>query len=181
MTVQYWCSVIGPSLSALPIKTALTKIWGTSQLAVDLGGSYSAAMRPAHPIVGLLVVLIMVEVSLFILGSGSSLSTIEHPVLVGFLFYIPALLVGGLLLIHQQWVAMISVIYSTIALALDLATIVQESNQSSPHSVVLILTVLSSLVNLLILIFGGRCAISFKPDKQPPAGQLPNVQSPAPS
>jgi hypothetical protein len=175
MTVQSWYSVIGPSLFAVPIKNALTKIWGTSQLAVDLGGGYSAAMRPAHPIVGLLVVLIMVEVSLFRLGSGSSLSTIEHTVLVGFLFCVPALLVGGLLLIHQQWIAMVSVIYSTIALALDLATIVQEFNQSSPHLVVLILTVVSSLVNLLIMIFGGRCAISFKPDNPPPAGMLPNV------
>jgi hypothetical protein len=138
-------------------------------------------MRLAHPIIGLLVVLIMVEGSLLILGSTSSLSTIEHAVLVGFLICVPALLVGGLLLIHQQWIAMISVIYSTIALALDLATIVQESSQSSPHSVVLILTVLSSLVNFLIMIFGGRCAVSFKPDIQPPAGRLPNVQSSAPS
>src|SRR5919112_723169 len=126
MTVQSWYLVIGPSLFAVPIENAPTKIRGTSQLAVDLGGSYSAAMRPAHPIVGLLVVLIMVEVSLFILGSEASLSTIEHTVLVGFLFCVPALLVGGLLLIHQQWIAMISVIYSTIALALDLATIIQE-------------------------------------------------------
>ena len=74
MTVQDWCWDIGLSLFALSIKIAITKKLGTRQLAVDLGGSYSAAMRPARPIIGLLVVLIMVEVSLFVLGSSSPLN-----------------------------------------------------------------------------------------------------------
>lgn len=146
---------------------------------MDLGGRYSAAMRQAHPIIGLLAVLIIVEASLFVLGSSSPLSTIKPNVLVGFLFGFPTLLIGGLLVIRQQWICMISVIYSTIALALDLSTIVQESSQSSPHLAMLILTVLSSLINFLIMIFGGRCLLSFSPDVQLPSGRHPSLQSPA--
>ncbi len=181
MTVQDWCWDIGLSLFALSIKIAITKKLGTRQLAVDLGGSYSAAMRPARPIIGLLVVLIMVEVSLFVLGSSSPPSTIKKSVLVGFLFGFPTLLIGGLLVIRQQWIAMILVMYSTIALALDLATIVQESSQSSPHLAVLILIALSSLINFLIMVFGGHYALRLRPDIQPPEGRHPSLQSPASS
>lgn len=138
-------------------------------------------MRAIRPVIGLLVALIAVEASLFMPGSTAPLSTIKHSVLVGFLFGFPALLVGGLLVIRQQWIVMIAVMYSTIALALDLATIVQEASQSASRSVVLTLTLVSSLLNFLIMIFGGRCALTFRPGKQPPAGHHPNLQSPASS
>ncbi|MBA3753381.1 MAG: hypothetical protein H0X01_04430 [Nitrospira sp.] len=138
-------------------------------------------MRATRPVIGLLVALIAVEVSLFILGSTSPLSTIKNSVLVGFLFGFPALLVGGLLVIRQQWIAMVAVLYSTIALALDMATIVQEASQPAPRSVVLALTLMSSLLNFLIMVFGGRCALTFRPDEQPPAGRHPNLQFPASS
>ena len=181
MTVQYWCWDIGLSLFAVSIQIAITKVLETRQLAVNLGGSYSTAMKPARPIIALLVVLIIVEVSLFTLGSSSPLSTINQSVIVGFLFGFPTLLIGGLLVIRQQWIAMILVMYSTIALALDLATIVQESSQSSPHLAVLILTALSSLINFLIMAFGGHYALGFRPDIQPPEGRHPSLQSPASS
>jgi len=138
-------------------------------------------MRATRPVIGLLVALIAVEVSLFILGSTSPLSTIKNSVLVGFLFGFPALLVEGLLVIRQQWIAMVAVLYSTIALALDMATIVQEASQPAPRSVVLALTLMSSLLNFLIMVFGGRCALTFRPDEQPPAGRHPNLQFPASS
>ena len=84
-------------------------------------------------------------------------------------------------MIRQQWIAMILVMYSTIALALDLATIVQESSQSSPHLAVLILIALSSLINFLIMVFGGHYALRLRPDIQPPEGRHPSLQSPASS
>ncbi|MGZ8393508.1 MAG: hypothetical protein ACXWWJ_01960 [Nitrospira sp.] len=138
-------------------------------------------MRATRPVIGLLVALIAVEVSLFMFGSPSPLSTINHSVLVGFLFGFPALLLGGLLVTRQQWIVMVAVMYSTIALALDLATIVQEASQPASRSVVLTLTLVSSLLNFLIMIFGGRCALTFGPDEQPPAGRHPNLQFPASS
>ena len=146
---------------------------------MDGGGSYSAAMAATRPIITLLLALIAVEASLLLIGSTSPLSTIQHGVLLGFLFGFPALLVGGLLVIRQQWIAMVTVMYSTVALALDVATIVQEASQPAPRSVVLALTLVSSLLNLLIMIFGGRCALTVGSDERPPAGRHPNLQSPA--
>ncbi len=138
-------------------------------------------MEPTRPVIVLLFALVTVEASLFMLGSASSLSTIQQNVLLGFLFGLPALLVGGLVVIRQQWIVMVAVMYSTVALALDLATIVQEASQPAPGPVVLALTLASSLLNFLIMIFGGRCALTVRPDERPPAGRLPNLQSPASS
>jgi hypothetical protein len=136
-------------------------------------------MATATSIIGLLIALISVEAGLFIIGSAAPLSTIQNGVLVGFLFGCPVLLVSGLLMVRQQWVAMIAVMYSTVALALDLATIVQEAGQPAPRTVVLTLTLGSSLLNFLIMIFGGRCALAVQLGEKPPTGRRPNLQFPA--
>ena len=154
---------------------------GLGQLAVGERDSYSAAMKAFRPVIALLVALIALEGILYRTGSTASLSTIREGVLVGFLFGFPTLLVGGLLVIRQHWVVMAAVMYGTIALALDLATIVQEASQASPRPLILALTLGSSLLNFLIMIFGGRCALSLRPDKRPPAAPHPNLQSPSSS
>lgn len=154
---------------------------GPGQLAVGERGSYSAAMKAFRPVIALLVALIALEVILYLAGSTASLSTIREGVLLGFLFGFPTLLVGGLLVIRQPWVVMATVMYSTIALALDLATIVQEASQASPRPLILAFTLGSSLLNFLIMIFGGHCALSFRPDERPPVAPHPNVQFPSSS
>jgi len=83
--------------------------------------------------------------------------------------------------IHQPWIVMAAVMYSTIALALDLATVVQEASQASPRPSILTLTLASSLLNFLIMIFGGRCALTVRPDERPPGGRQPNLQFPSSS
>ncbi len=138
-------------------------------------------MNASRPVIVLLIALIALEGILVTVESTSPLSTIRDGVLLGFLFGIPTLLVGGLLMIRQHWVVMGVVMYSTIALALDLATIVQEASQTSPHPIILALTVGSSLLNFLIMIFGGRCALTFRPDERPPGSPRPNLQFPSSS
>ena len=154
---------------------------GPGELAVGKYGSYSAAMKTFRPVIALLVALIALEDILYMAGSTASLSTIRDGVLLGFLFGFPMLLVGGLLTIRKHWVVMAAVMYSTIALALDLATIVQEASQASPRPLILALTLGSSLLHFLIMIFGGRCALSLRPDERPPAAPHPNLQSPSSS
>lgn len=122
-------------------------------------------MVATGPVIALLIALVAVEAILVLIGSTSPLSTIQHGVLLGFLFGFPALLVGGLIVIRQQWIVMVAVMYSTIALALDLATIVQEASQTSPRPSIWALTLLSSLLNFLIMIFGGRCALTVRPSQ----------------
>lgn len=136
-------------------------------------------MVTTTPVIGLLVALIAVEASLFMVGSAAPLSTIKSGLLLGFLFGCPVLLVGGLLVIRQQWIAMVAVMYCTVALALDLATIVQEASQPAPRTAVLALTLASSLLNFLIMVFGGRCALTVESDEKPPAARRPNLQFPA--
>lgn len=136
-------------------------------------------MATRTPVIGLFIALIAVEASLFMVGSATPVATIRNGVLLGFLFGCPALLVGGLLTIRQQWIVMVSVMYSTVALALDLATIVQETSQPAPRTVVLALTLGSSLLNFLIMIFGGRYALSVQLGEKPPTDRRPNLQFPA--
>ncbi len=151
---------------------------GLGQLAVGERDSYSAAMKAFRPVIALLVALIVLEGILYRTGSTASLSTIREGVLLGFLFGFPTLLVGGLLVIRQHWVVMATVMYGTIALALDLATIVQEASKASPRPLFLALTLGSSLINFLLIILGGRCALSLRPNERPPAAPHPNLQFP---
>lgn len=136
-------------------------------------------MHNARPVVVLLVALIILEGVLFGVESGSPLSTIKDGVLLGFLFGLPALLAGVMIVIRQPWTVMGAVIYSTIALALDLATIVQETSQATPHVIVLVLILGSSLINFLIMILGGRWLLSFQPGERPPGGHHPKPQLPS--
>lgn len=138
-------------------------------------------MHLARPIVVLLIVLIFLEGILYRVESGSPLSTIKDGILVGFLFVLPTLLLGGLILIRQPWAVMGAVIYSTIALALDLATVVQEASQGSPRLLVLVLVLGSSLVNFLIMIMGGRCLLTYQPGERLPQSQQSEYQSPSSS
>lgn len=153
----------------------------TRRLAAGDCRGYSAAMENARPVIALLIVLIVLEGILFGIGSTTPLSTIRDGVLLGFLFGFPALLVGGLIMVRQPWTVMGAVMYSTIALALDLATIVQEASQASSRVIILILTLGSSLLNFLIMVFGGRCALTFQPRERPPGGPHPNLQFPSSS
>lgn len=138
-------------------------------------------MGASRPVIALLVALIAVEAILLMVGSASPLSPIQHGLLLGFLFGLPALLAGGLALIRQQWIMMAAVMYGTIALALDLATIVQEASRPSPGPAILAFTVVSSLLNFLIMILGGRCVLTVPPDERPPRGPHPNPRFPSSS
>lgn len=138
-------------------------------------------MKAFRPVIALLIALIALETILFTVGSTVSLSTIKDGVLLGFLFGVPSLLVSGLLVIRHHWVVMAAVMYSTIALALDLATIVQEASQAYPRPLILALTLGSSLLNFLIMILGGRCALAFRSDGPPPTASRPTLQSPSSS
>ena len=136
-------------------------------------------MHQTRPMVILLIILMILEGILSGIESGSSLATIKDGILLGFLFLLPALLLGGLVVLRQPWAVVGAVMYSTIALALDLATIVQEASQASPRLIILVLVLGSSLVNFLIMIMGGRCLLTFQPGERPPGSHQSNNQFPS--
>lgn len=163
--------------------SSMSEAWRDTQervrvLATERCSGYSAAMPQARPVIVLFVALTTLEVVLFGIESNSSLTTIKSGVLLGFLFAGPVLLIGGMILIRQPWTVMVAVIYSTIALALDLATIVQEASQTSPRITFLILTLGSSLLNFLIMVLGGRCLLTFQPRARPAGSQLHKLHLP---
>lgn len=130
-------------------------------------------------VIVLFVLLTALEIILFLLQSPASVATIRDGVLLGFLFGVPALLIGGLIIVRKHWIVMAAVMYSTIALALDLATIVQEASQTAPRTTIVILTAGSSILNFLIMVFGGRYALTFQPNEQPPRAPHPNLHFPS--
>lgn len=74
---------------------------------------------------------------------------------IGFFVLVP-LALAGLIWLGLRWAAMVCVIYATVGLALDVATIVQVLTKDSEVGVSLIANMASGLFNFLLIVFGGR-------------------------
>lgn len=131
------------------------------------------------PLVLLLCAIVATEGGLRLVGSLPSQSSTQQSVLLGFLFGLPLLLVAGLLTNRRRWIGMATVMYSTVALALNLATIVQEAGRPSPAPLVLGLTLLSSVLNFLVMVFGGRFVLADGSDARPLQSPPPNPRFPS--
>ncbi len=69
------------------------------------------------------------------------------------------LLIGGLCLTGQRWTFMTAVIYGTIGLALDIATLAQ-SVTGKPESTEFIVVIMTTgLLNFILIILGGKCLL----------------------
>jgi hypothetical protein len=97
----------------------------------------------------------------------------------GFLFGIP-LILAGFLATGARWAFMAGVIYGTIGLALDIATVVQDlTNPDAQRGVLRILWAsgLTGLLNCLLILIGGRGLLDVGPSGTPPGGLPPNPPS----
>lgn len=74
---------------------------------------------------------------------------------IGFFILLP-LALAVLIWLRFRWAAMVCVIYATVGLAMDLATIVQLPTQDLDTVHSLIPNGISGLFNLLLIAFGGR-------------------------
>lgn len=100
---------------------------------------------------------------------------------IGWLLYlmaIPAVL-AGLVWIGWTWTAMACVIYGTVGLALDLATIASILGGQGAIGALLLFSAVSGLLNFSLLIFGGRAFLdSFQktvlPGSHPPSPPPPS-------
>lgn len=70
------------------------------------------------------------------------------------------LLIGGICLVGTRWAFMTAVIYGTIGLALDLATIVQSLTDESESTTFLMVILTTSFLNFLLIVLGGKCLLS---------------------
>lgn len=89
---------------------------------------------------------------------------------VSFLYVIPALL-SLLVFLRRRWALMGCVLYATIGLALDIATVVQGLTGAGTPSVTLMLSGVTGMLNFLLIMLGGwefMHGASTPPGSRPP-------------
>lgn len=121
---------------------------------------------------------------LFVIEAGVLFSVNRIPTVpsftwrIGFFILLPVALTV-LIWLRFRWAAMVCVIYATVGLAMDLATIVQLPTQdlSTVHS--LITSGISGLFNFLLIVFGGRWLLDVGEELMPPKSRSPSPPSPS--
>ena len=90
---------------------------------------------------------------------------------IGFLVLLP-LGLAILVWLELRWTAMACVIYATVGLALDLATVVQILTRETDVFTSLMISLVSGLLNFLLIVFGGRSFLDL-PLAPPPRESRP--------
>lgn len=126
----------------------------------------------------LLVSLMLIELISLMLHAGSTGAPANRALWEIFLFAIPIVLVGFIVR-KSRWAFMAAVMYGTIGLALDIATIVQESTKAESQQTVLLTSGLTGLFNFLLIAVGGRGFLDVLHPMSPPATHAPNLRFPS--
>lgn len=97
-----------------------------------------------------------------------------------FLILTPLALSG---VVHKgwSWTGMACVIYGTVGLALDLATVAGVSGGTGGTDGLLLWSLLSGLFNLLLIVGGGRAFVQSLLGQPPPGSHPPSPPSPSSS
>lgn len=121
--------------------------------------------------------ILVIEVGvLFNVGNVSTMPSFTWR--IGFFILLP-LGLAVLIWLRFRWAAMVCVIYATVGLAMDLATIVQLPTQDLDTIHSLIASVISGLFNFLLIVFGGRWLLDVRQEQMPPKSHSPNPPSPS--
>lgn len=113
---------------------------------------------------------------LFNLGNASAIPSFTWR--IGFFILLP-LALTVLIWLQFRWAAMVCVIYATVGLAMDLATIVQFPTQDPATIHSLITSGISGLFNFLLIVFGGRWLLDVGPGSMPPKSHSPSPPFPS--
>lgn len=105
-------------------------------------------------LLNLLIGTLIVEIGFSLIGDSPS-TNLGMAWRFGFFILIP-LALAILIWLRFGWAAMACVIYATIGLALDIATIIQVLAKDSEVGVSLIANGISGIFNFLLIVFGGR-------------------------
>ena len=128
-------------------------------------------------------VLIGLLVGRCLIGANTTqlLPAATEAVRVGWLLYLIAfpIALAGLVRIGWTWTAMACVIYGTVGLALDLATVTSILGGQGETGALLLFSAMSGIVNFLLILFGGRAFLhSFQgtalPESRPPSPPSPS-------
>ena len=96
---------------------------------------------------------------------------------MGFLIGLPILLMA-LINFHLRGAAMVIVMYATIGLALDIATLVQEISRPKEGALIVGAGLLSGAINFLLVACAGQAVLGGKSGEQLRVTRRPNPPSP---
>jgi hypothetical protein len=125
-----------------------------------------------------LVLLILLGMAVFARMIGeetAGASWINRVVWHAFLFAVPIAL-AGLLLAGKRWTLMAGVMYGTVGLALDIATVVQDLTRSDAQQTV-IMSGITGLLNFLLILIGGSGFLDVSSAASLPADRPPSPPS----
>lgn len=97
---------------------------------------------------------------------------------IGFFILMP-LALAVLIWLQLRWAAMVCVIYATVGLAMDIATIVQELAKNSEGVVSTTANGVSGLFYLCLIVFGGRSFFDTDQEPMPPESRSPSPPFPS--
>ncbi len=102
---------------------------------------------------------------------------------VGWMLYLLAfpIALAGLVWMGWAWTAMVCVIYGTVGLALDLATITSILGGQSEPGALFLFSAMSGIVNFSLMLFGGRAFFHSLQGTALPVSRPPNPPSPSSS
>ena len=102
---------------------------------------------------------------------------------IGWMLYLLGfpLMHAGLVWMGWSWTAMACVIYGTVGLALDLATVTSILGGKDETSTLLFFSVMSGIVNFLLILFGGRAFFHSLQGTALPVSRPPSPPSPSSS
>ena len=102
---------------------------------------------------------------------------------VGWMLYLLAfpIALAGLVRIGWTWTAMACVIYGTVGLALDLATITSILGGQGEVGALFLFSAMSGIVNFLLILFGGRAFFHSFQGTALPVSRPPSPPSPSSS
>lgn len=102
---------------------------------------------------------------------------------VGWMLYLLAfpLTLAGLVWMGWAWTAMVCVIYGTVGLALDLATVASILGGKGEIESLFLFSAMSGIVNLSLILFGGRAFLQSFQRTALPVSRPPNPPSPSSS
>lgn len=128
-------------------------------------------------LLNLLLGLCVIEMGLLLMDNGTPLKPgMGWP--VGFFIGLP-LVLAVLVWFQFRWAAMVCVMYATVGLAMDIATLVQVLKNDSAVSVPLLYNGVSGLFNLLLIVFGGRSFLDVSQVLMPQESHPPSPPSPS--
>ena len=141
---------------------------------------YSRLMKPVRPLLATLTGLCLTGWWSVAPDPSAGQGSSSHPFWFSFLVAAPiglAAIVWGKL----AWAAMACVIYGTVGLALDLATIVQILTKDLPGDPALLRSGISGVLNFLLIALGGRSFLEMRQGPPPPESRPPSPPSPTSS